>query len=148
MARGEPSFLCFSALISVLLFSKAGADVTVTVFEDTIYYDGRLQQLPEMYRFSFHVANKRISFPPEGGAVRLWGIDNVSASVPTAILDRVWRCRVVGAPLKDMKAGALALICELDGENLAQKVVSLGYATENCAESFNAFGTCSAGESK
>lgn len=137
-----------SALTSFLYCSMATADVTVTVFDDTTYYYGHLEQLPEMYRFSFHVANERISFPPKNSAVRLWGVDVVSARIPATILDVVWQCRVVGAPLKDIELGALVVICELNGEDLGKKVVSLGYATENCSESLNAFGTCHVKESK
>jgi hypothetical protein len=132
---------------AMLVSTTAVAEISVIVDDDTIYYDGRLEHLPGTPRFTFYIENKRILFPPRNSAVRLWGVEKVTEDIPVSILSEVWKCRVVGRPLEDLENDALPFICERDGQNLAGVAIRLGYATEDCGESLNFFGTCSVKES-
>jgi hypothetical protein len=98
--------------------------------------------MPSKSRFAFHVLNDRVSFPPDGAVLRLWGLQDDVEGVPSELLEPAFRCRVVGSAQEEMKARTLAVICDQADKDLAKQLIDGGYASENCVETLGAFETC------
>jgi hypothetical protein len=132
-------------LMLALLSSRAYPQSNIVVHDDSNYYFGRLAQESRNAPIVFFAERDSAVFSIEGSPVRIWGLDDPIVELPESIMDMKWRCKVFSGLARPEEL-VRVVRCDWLGDDAASRLLRMGSAQENCAETHNLYGTCNAEE--